>query len=128
MIGKIAGVAGVLVSLACGPSKAETAGEVSGWCAAYDNAIELEDHRIVAPQNAAADFCWGAFVALQELMVVSENQTSKIPLLGFCAPEKGNRLELVHVFRHYMREHPEQEHEQFGRVLVVSMRATFPCK
>jgi hypothetical protein len=124
---KIVGLAVVMLCFTCVSSRAETAGEVSGRCAVYDNAVAGPDQRVTAAQSEYSQTCWGAFASLQDLMVVVEQRGNK-PILEICAQPESTRLELVHVFRHYVREHAEHEHEPFGIVLLASMRSAFPCR
>lgn len=106
--------------------RAETAGEVAGWCHYYDVAVESVDHRFVAPTDPNAFFCWGSFAAIQELSRYVD--AKRHPLLGMCLPPGGSRLQLIRVFDRYVFRHPELEHLDFVNVARTAFHEAFPCR
>ena len=110
------------------PVSAETAGEVSGWCKPLNDAVQMNNGTLsVTGGNANSSFCWGAFEVIQELSrwVQADGKTR---VVGVCSPPESDRLEMVHIFLHYMIEHPEKEHLEFPDVAIASLKTAFPCK
>ena len=71
--------------------------------------------------------CWGAFGAVQDLIVISDPNTNR-PLLQVCAPPNSTRLQLVMIFQKYAERHPERAHEPFGIIVLEALGEAFPCR
>ena len=113
--------------LSCGTANAETAAEVGGWCLPYDEVYAGAEGRFTNPGGHEADLCWGAFAAVQELLRLVEPVHMR-PFLPVCAPETSTRLQLIHIYRRYIAEHPERENSDFQLVLMDALQKAFPCK
>ena len=107
-------------------ANAETAGEVSGWCREYDNVDAAGGARFTQPDSRTNHYCWGAFAAVQDLIVAESRDGTR--LLGACVVQQTTRLEMIHIFRRYMVQHPEREQLGFGQGVVLALTEAYPCE
>ena len=104
---------------------AETAGEVSGWCQAFGDIQAGSGGQFPMPNTADAMRCWGAFTAVQDLIMLT---MSRKPVLQVCAPPESTRIELIHVYLHYVKQNPQEEHVGFGPVAMAALWEAYPCR
>lgn len=114
-----------LLFVAAPLSKAETTEEMLSACRPIAEAKVSEDKAFFSV-NSETQLCWGAFGAIQGLIVwVSGDNT---PILSVCAPKNSKRTELIAVFVLYAKNHPERYSEDFTHVAIGVLREAFPCK
>jgi hypothetical protein len=117
--------AAVLVFIVAPLSKAETVEEMLSACRPTADA-RVAEGKVYIPDTRETGLCWGAFGAIQGLIVwVSGNGT---PILGVCAPANSKRTQLIAVFVLYAKNHPERYSEDFTRVAIPALREGFPCR
>jgi hypothetical protein len=78
-------------------------------------------------------WCFGWVAGASELTKLHNEWTSfikeKPTLLQFCLPDPGVPLaQEVRVVVKYLKEHPEQLHEDGMGLTVAALKASFPCK
>ena len=78
------------------------------------------------PDSAGAWECWGAFIAIQQIMVYTDVQ--RRPLLSICAAPETTRIELIRVYSRYAEQHPEASHQRFAAVALLALTAAYPCR
>jgi hypothetical protein len=129
-------VIGLLLSLNIFQSSAqaqETSLQVQSWCKFVDNLEISPADEIAIPNTFSAQFCWGAFGAIQQLIyIVDWNNESKTgsgkPMLGVCAPQGSDRVQYIKIFMRYADRHPEQGHIEFAGVARRALADAFPCR
>jgi hypothetical protein len=102
-----------------------SAAEVASWCEPYRTAVITGD-KIAVRATAASRVCYGAFVAIQQLMGSSWG-TSPGSILRTCEPPTSGLVELIKVFLLYVDQHPERGHEKFTDIALVSLWKAYPC-
>ena len=109
-------------------SHAETAGQVNGWCQLIDNSKAAERGTVFVPGgNQDRSYCWGAFEVIEHMSTYIEGPPNQ-RVFGACVPADGDRLQMVHVFRRYMEQHPEKDQIEFTDIAVLALQEAFPCK
>lgn len=83
---------------------------------------QIKGDTVVLPPGFESGMCWGAFSALQRLIVKAYDGQ---PIFRVCAPPKSTRIQL---FVEYARRNPQRLHEDFFDVAVDALRAAFPCQ
>jgi hypothetical protein len=71
--------------------------------------------------------CWGAFLSLQQLMVM-KIEGSKSSLLQICAPPAATLVQLIRLFDVYARVNADIQNEPFTIAAISALRAAYPCK
>jgi hypothetical protein len=104
----------------------DSAAEVASWCEPYRTAILNGDHITVnsTPQSIV---CWGAFMAIQQLISTTWSAQARESILRVCAPPETYLVELIKVYLHYTDQHPERGHEKFSDVALSALWQAFPC-
>jgi len=106
-------------------SAQDTAEEMASACKSVASA-EVSGEGVKVPSTFEAGVCWGAFLSLQDVIVVGDVRGRA--LLGVCAPAKSTRTQLVAVFLRYTETHPEKLHRPFVETALASLRQAFPCR
>jgi hypothetical protein len=104
--------------------RAESALDLLASCRAAANGLLEPNGTIRLPP--AAEYCWGAFVVLQELSRIVDSSNRR--MLNACVGPKVTRLQLVMVFLKYADDHPAELDQDFSRVAVSAFRDAFPCQ
>jgi hypothetical protein len=102
----------------------QTALDVESRCREFTTVDVLPNGKINIPRNG--DFCWGAFTATQQLIVLGHSGGT--PMLRVCPPSTTTRVQLIKVFLNYSQRHPELAHLSFGQVVWGALDEAFPCK
>jgi hypothetical protein len=110
------------------PAAAVTAAEMLSHCVGVVNARHLpgSEGKVQFQTDFPAGICWGAFGAIQDLMVITWAGEAS-PVLDICAPPESTLVQLVRIFDSYTRAHPEKQHRDFGEVALASLLAAFRC-
>jgi len=101
----------------------ETAREMQSWCQPIATAPIGSGGKVYVPD--AAQFCWGAFAAIQQLGVMIIRKPP--PILNFCAPPDASRVQMVRIFLRYAEKHPAELHLDFASVALHALVESFPC-
>jgi hypothetical protein len=104
----------------------DSALEVQSWCRPYATVEVLPNGLLNAPQGSEAQFCWGAFAAIQELSVTTYGTGGT--MLHTCPPPDSTRLQFIKIFLGYVDEHPERANLPFANVAVAALERAFPCR
>ena len=116
----------VALGLSMLPAKAETAGEMQSRCTGVAKAVNGSDRSIEFLADPNSYQCWGAFTAVQELVIITDPADG--PLLEVCVPSDSTRLEMIKIFQKYAEDHPQDGHLTFGYVVLKALWKAFPCK
>lgn len=121
----LAAIIAVGAALFYTPVQGETSLEVESYCRPLSNLALNADGTFSIPQTFESAFCWGEFAAIQGFATMAWANGTRVT--GFCAPAESTRLELIRIFEHYAREHPERGHMRFEDVALSAMLQAFPC-
>jgi Rap1a immunity proteins len=115
----------LLFSLLAAPmsARAQTALEAESQCRDFATIDIRADGKVGIPPTA--QFCWGAFAATQQLIVLGDDRG--LPLLKVCPPSAITRVQLIKVFLSFSQRHPELAHLSFGQVVWSALDESFPC-
>lgn len=105
----------------------ETTLEVQSWCQPFKTVEIQSDHSIAIPTDFNTGSCWGAFAAIQDLSGLVDAPRAHTPILLFCPPETGSRLQYIKIFLRYVDQHPEQGHLGFAGTARLALAEAFPC-
>jgi len=108
------------------PSFGESAGEMSSNCRKIADA-KVSGDTISYVQDHDTGVCWGAFLVLQDMVMVIDDSVGKKRIFSICPPSESRRLQYILIFLKYAKDHPEQLHEDFLFVALDSLRKTWPC-
>jgi hypothetical protein len=84
------------------------------------DAIELDN-------TFSTGACWGAFLAIQQLVSVKMSGAKKM-MFRVCLPEDTKLVQLIQVFDAYVKRHPERSGEAFSIVAIGSLYDSFHCR
>jgi hypothetical protein len=104
--------------------RAESALDLLASCRAAANGQLEPNGTIRFPPDA--EYCWGAFVVLQEFSRLLDASNRRI--FNACVGPKVTRLQLVMVFLKYADNHPAELDQDFSHVAFSAFRDAFPCK
>ena len=107
---------------------AETALQMKSYCEPiYNNSgVNSEGRLTNFPNTQEAWQCWGAFAAIQSLVVVVDSETHQ-ELLRSCPAPDVTRLQMISIFVRYANNNPQLLNLPFAVVVMSSLSASFPC-
>jgi len=118
-----------LLLLSCGIAHGanfNSTAEVASWCQPYRTAVIMGDGQISVQPTSESQWCWGAFLAIQQLSATIWHKGDYGSILRNCLPEQSRTYDLIKVFLHYSDEHPERSHEKFTDVALSALSAAYP--
>ena len=113
-----------LLALATSAS-AESTAEMLTACKSLAES-KVTSGQVLFLHDYPSGICWGAFSALQRVIVLADTDTR--PIFNACAPEKSTRTQLIAVFVEYARRTPQRLHEEFFDVAIDALKGAFPCQ
>jgi hypothetical protein len=87
--------------------------------------VPLSDGKFLTPQEGTP--CFVYMDALQDVSALAY-EGQKQPLVGWCAPENSNQLQLIKIFVDYARKNPARLHESGTWVAHAALSRAFPCR
>jgi hypothetical protein len=103
----------------------ESARELANKCHKIGKDNSSKRRHVYIPNTRDALQCWGYMQAIQNLLVLIDQDGTRI--LGVCAPEETTLLDLINSFLAYTRKYPSELKENAAAVAIKAMREAYPC-
>jgi hypothetical protein len=130
---KTAAAPAVMIALALAgvllPSRSaqafETARELATQCKSVDASALRSERDAYIPGTSAALQCWGYMQAMQDLLVLVDDDGKRI--MGVCPNEKTSLLQMTHAFVGYADQHSGDLSNDAALIVVQALKEAFPC-
>jgi hypothetical protein len=103
----------------------EDAQELANYCQALEHGTKGAGREIYIPRTREALTCWGYMQAMQDLLVLSDEDGHRI--MGACPPEQTSTLQLIQSFGRYARAHRSELRGNAVIVVFRAFREVYPC-
>lgn len=76
-----------------------------------------------------AGMCVGYIKGLDDMLYLyySKRKDKSSKVLLYCLPDGGTLNDMGAAYINYMKNHPEQNHEEAGKVLIKALMEKYPC-
>ena len=103
----------------------ESARELAKKCHKIGKDNSSKRRRVYIPNTRDALQCWGYMQAIQNLLVLIDQDGTRI--LGVCAPDETTLRDLINSFLTYTRKYPSELEENAAAGAIKAMREAYPC-
>ena len=120
---------GLVVTVAFAWSAAaavENARELAGYCQSLERGAEGTKRQIYIPRTREALTCWGYMQAMQDLLVLADEDGHRI--MGACPPEQTTTLQLIQSFVRYAHAHRSELQGNAVVTVFRALREAYPCR
>src|SRR5277367_1075341 len=116
----------VSVLLSSRPAQAfETARDLATKCKSVDASALRSERDAYIPGTSAALQCWGYIQAMQDLLVLVDDDGKRI--MGVCPNEQTSLLQMTHAFVGYAARHSGDLSNDAALIVVQALKEAFPC-
>ena len=118
---------GVVAAVACSWSAAaiQNADELVGYCQSLERGAKGAGRHNHIPSTREALTCWGYMQAMQDLVVLTFTDGTR--LLGAGPAEDTTLLDLIRSYVRYARAHPKDLQGSTAVAVINALQQTYPC-
>ena len=118
----------LIFGLCCcsGMTRAQSVSEMMAACKQVSGA-KANERVTMLPRDFDSGLCWGAFATLEQ-HVKAQSESKRQPGNGACVAKDAARASLIAAVNAFLKAHPERGQEEFYRVALDALKASFPCQ
>jgi hypothetical protein len=103
----------------------ETARDLATQCKSVDAFALRSERDAYIPGTSAALQCWGYMQAMQDLLVLVDDDGRRI--MGVCPSEQTSLLQMTSAFVGYADRHSSDLSNDAALIVVQALKEAFPC-